>query len=230
MQDLARQTLKRFESRPRDRDSCDLFGTSIITFATRYFIATQEAYIRRLKPLPVDVSFEQFRSYQAISAWDGYNRHNVLCSMKKAAQVTANTFHQDNIEAFNNTISYPNQSPSRYLQYTSLNKDSLHIRIYAEASFPGKDEFSSHLGFIILLSDSTNSDYILEYSSRNYKRIVGSILGGEVYALADGIDRAFVIRCDLQTIPDKIFLFICSPIHSKFLTWSQRGPVQPRRD
>lgn len=76
----------------------------------------------------------------------------------------------------------------------------LHVRVYADASFAGNDYLSSQLGFIVLLCDKHDYEHILDYSSKKSKRVVRSILGGEVYAFADGFERAFMLRHDLQTI------------------------------
>lgn len=62
---------------------------------------------------------------------------------------------------------------------------------------------SSQLGFIILLCDASNHAHVLQYCSKNSKRVVRSILGGEVYAFADGFDRAYIMRHDLQMILKK---------------------------
>ena len=74
------------------------------------------------------------------------------------------------------------------------------MRVYTDASFSGNDDLSSQLGFLILLCDSSNRAHILDYLSRKSKRVVRSILGGEVYAFASGFDRAFILRHDLETI------------------------------
>ena len=86
------------------------------------------------------------------------------------------------------------------LIYGPLEKNALRLRVYTDASFAKNDDLSSQLGFIILLCDSTNRAHIMDYSSRKSKRVVRSILGGEIYEFADGFDRAFMLRHDLETI------------------------------
>lgn len=58
----------------------------------------------------------------------------------------------------------------------------------------------SQLGFINVLWDASNRANILDYSSRKSKRVVPSILGGVIYAFADGFYRAVIFRNDLETI------------------------------
>lgn len=133
-------------------------------------------------------------------AWVGYTRHDALHAIDRAAQVTPKTFISEKIKTFNSTIRQLKASAGRCLFYSSVSKDSLHIRVYADASFAGNDDLSSQLGFIIRLCDSSHRAHVLECSSKKSKRIVRSVLEGEIYAFAEGFDRAFVLRHDLQTI------------------------------
>lgn len=124
----------------------------------------------------------------------------MLCAINKAAQVTEKPFGKDKIKSFNSTVKRLQGTSNWCLKFAPLQKDTLHLRVYTDASFAGNDDLSSQLGFIILLCDSSNRAHILEYSSRKSKRVVRSILGGEVYAFADGFDRAYILRHDLETI------------------------------
>ena len=200
MQRLTELTLKRFDSKKRVWDNIEFFGTSIQTEDGGLFSITQEQYIKRLKPIPMDASFQSFRSFRSVLAWIGYTRPDVLCAINKAAQVTEKTFGNDKIKSFNSTIERLQGTSNWCLKFSPLQKDTLHLRVYTDASFAGNDDLSSQPGFIILLCDSSNRAHILEYSSRKSKRVVRSILGGEVYAFADGFDRAYILRHDLETI------------------------------
>ena len=200
MQSLTELTLQRFDSRPREWDNFEFFGTSIFTVKNGHFLVSQKAYINRLKPLLLDASLELFRTYRATLAWVGYTRPDALCAINKSAQVTPSTFGAEKIKSFNTTIKHLQKTPERCLQYAPLDKSTLHLRVYAEASFAGNDDLSSQLGFIILLCDKENRSDVLDYSSRKSRRVVRSIHGGEVYAFADGFDRAYILRHDLQMI------------------------------
>ncbi|CDF36767.1 unnamed protein product [Chondrus crispus] len=181
-------------------DNFEFFGTSIQTHADGSFSVTQEAYTKKLKHIPMDASFERFRSYRSVLAWIGYTRPDALCAINKAAQVTEKTFGIEKLKSFNCTVKHLKGTHSRCLNFYPLQKDSLHMRVYTDASFAGNDDLSSQLGFIILLCDTSDRAHILEYSSRKSKRVVRSILGGDVYAFASGFDRAFILRHDLETI------------------------------
>ena len=200
MQELTKLSLKKFDSKERVWDNFEFFGTSIKPHADGSFSVAQKEYVEKLKPIPMDASFSRFRSYRSVLAWIGYTRPDALCAINKAAQVTEKTFGTEKLKAYNCVIKRLKETDSRCLTFYPLKKDSFHLRVYTDASFAGNDDLSSQLGFIILLCDSLNLAHILGYSNRKSKRVVRSILGGEVYAFASGFDRAFMLKHDLETI------------------------------
>lgn len=164
------------------------------------FKINQEGYEKTLRLIQSDASLDQFRSYRAMLAWMSHTRPDLCCVITKAAQVTLETFGRDKLNDLNGALLKAKRTKDTCLSYGELDKESLHLRVYTDASFAGNDDLSSQLGFITLLCDKDDNTHILEYSSRKSKRVVRSILGGEVYAFADGFDRAFMIRHDLQMI------------------------------
>lgn len=200
MQRLTELTLKRFDSKPREWDTFEFFGTSVRTLKQGTFSISQKLYASKLRPLPNDVSFKQFRSHRAMFAWMGHTRPDVCYATNQAAQMTEKTFGPDKISKINKAILYTKSTPEICLLYNDLDKSSLHLRVCTDASFAGNEDLSSQLGFIILLCDNKNRTHVLDYSSRKFKRVVRSILGGEVYAFSAGFDRGFILQYDLQTI------------------------------
>jgi len=72
--------------------------------------------------------------------------------------------------------------------------------VYTDASFASNDDLTSQLGYIILLCDKSNRCHVLQYSSRKSKRVVRSIMTGEMYSFTDAFDCAFMFKHDLETI------------------------------
>ena len=200
MQELTKLSLKKFDSKERVWDNFEFFGTSIQSYADGSFSVTQQEYTKKLKPIPQEASFACFRSYRSVLAWIGCTRPDALCAINKAAPVTEKTFGTEKLKSFNRTVKHLKGTHSRCFPFSPLKKDFLNMRVYTDASFAGNDNLSSQLGFVILLCDSSDRAHILEYSSRKSKRVVRSILGGEVYAFASGFDRVFILRHDLETI------------------------------
>lgn len=61
-------------------------------------------------------------------------------------------------------------------------------------------DLSTLFRYIILLCDDSEKANVLHYSSYKSKRIVRSVLGGEVHAFADAYDATFTIRNDLKRL------------------------------
>lgn len=78
------------------------------------------------------------------------------------------------------------------------------MTVYTDASPANNDDLSSQLGFIALLCDNNDYAHILDYSSKKSKRAVRFIHGGDVYAFADGLERAFMLRQELKTVYNRI--------------------------
>lgn len=71
-------------------------------------------------------------------------------------------------------------------------------------SFAENQDLSTQLGYIVLLCDKYDKCSILHYSSHKSRRVVRSVLGGEVHAFADYMDFALVIKRDIEEMTGKI--------------------------
>jgi len=58
------------------------------------------------------------------------------------------------------------------LSYPPLEQDSIHLRVYADASFSSNDDLSSQLCYIILLCDRDAKFHVLAYSSKKARHVV----------------------------------------------------------
>lgn len=70
--------------------------------------------------------------------------------------------------------------------------------VYADASVAKNDDYSTQLGHVVLLADDSGRASHVCFSSYKSQRVVRSVLGGELYALADAADLAFVLKRDLE--------------------------------
>lgn len=116
------------------------------------------------------------------------------------------------------------------LQYIKLTSGKFQLRAYADASFASNDDMTSQLGYLILLCDEDNNCNIIEFVSKKSKRVVRSIMGGELYAFTDAFDAAFILVQDLrrgmnQDIP--IFMFTDSKQVFDIMTRGKR-PMEKR--
>lgn len=202
-------SLKKFDSKPRVYDNFDFFGTQIKTEQGNFFVG-QEYYTRNMSSVPSNATFADFRRHRALFSWINNTRPDLVCYSNRAAQVTEKTFGKDKINELNRGIKEAKSRELKSLRYPPLELESVHLRIYADASFSSNDDLSSQLGWIILLCDEANNCHVLDFSSKKSKRIVRSIMGGEVCAFVDAFDYAFMMMKDLNTMLGKvipIFMF-----------------------
>ena len=146
------------------------------------------------------ISFERFRSIRASFEWFARTRPDVCCAINRAAQVTQETFEKTHIEELNKAIKRFHNTPNLGLMYGSLDRGSLHLRCYVDASFASNDDLSSQLGYAVLLCDADDRCHIVDYASRKCKRGLRSIMGGEVYAFAEGFDSVYAIKRTLEKV------------------------------
>jgi len=198
-------TLRVFEAKPRQMDNMEFVGvrvTSTPAPAPRTFTLDQGQYAATLTPLPLDASYKRFTSVRAAVAWLGHTRPDLCCAINKAAQVSEATCEQRHVRALNAAVKAARARQGLGLQYPPLDTTSLRLRAYADASFATNDDHSSQLGFLILLADASGRAHVLSFSSRKSKRVVRSIMAGEVYALTAAFDEAYMLRYDLERLYD----------------------------
>lgn len=196
------KTQTKFKSRARELDNFTFAGIKVEN-TTAGICLHQENYARALNPLPAECTFREFRSCRQKMQWLVHTRPDIACAVNKSTQVTEENFAQRHIDGINKAIKHVHTNPSRGLLQCKLDIDSVHLRVYSDASFADKEDLSTQLGFLVLLCDRHNHCNILHYSSHKSRRVVRSVMGGEVYAMADGTDFALTLRYDLERMLDK---------------------------
>lgn len=196
---LTAESLKRFDSKPRVFDHFEFFGSTITTTAPGEFLLSQKRYAGRLSFVAKDCEYAAFRRYRAMLSWLSNTRPDLCCMINRAAQVTNDTMCREKLTEFNKATNLARDDRVGGLRYRKLG-EPLTLKAYADAAFATNYDLSSHIGFIIILCDSSGRAHILDYSSKKSKRVVRSIMGAEVYAFADAFDRSFVIRKDLERL------------------------------
>lgn len=201
-QRLTETTLARFESKPREWDNTEFLGVQVRTLTTprRHFTLSQPEYIKLVRIMPTDITYDDFVSVRASFAWLSHSRPDLCTAINRAAQVSSKTFAKGHVQELNKAIKYAKSTADLVLSYKPLDRTTLHLRVHADASFASNDDNSSQLGFIILLCDAADRCHVLAYSSKKSRRVVRSIMAGEVYAFANAFDEAFIIKHDLERV------------------------------
>lgn len=81
-----------------------------------------------------------------------------------------------------------------------LDRNSLHLRVYADESFANNSDSTTQLGYLALLCGANDNANLLQCSSHKSRRTVWKGLGGDFMALADGLGYSLGIREDLERI------------------------------
>lgn len=207
---LPKNTLARFESKPRLYDSFDFFGTQIETFMDGFLYAGQPYYAKNFTLATNDTSYECFRSMQALFSWMSHTRPDPTIYTNRAAQITENTFGPDKIRKLQKGIGMLNLNVTAGLLFWPKNENTHHLCVYANASSAINDDLSIQVVYFIFLCDYEVSCHILGYSSKKSHRVVRSIMGGEIYAFMDAVDAAFIISRNIQSVLRKfipIYMF-----------------------
>lgn len=201
-QELTKETLKRFWSKERTLDDAEFVGVRIATLGeTRpRFTIEQRPYVDGLKRLLTDALFKAFLSSGASDAWLADTRPDLCCGSQLAAQVTEAPYGPSAVRALNVLFSRAKKGRDLVLTYPQLDVTTLRVRVYADASYATNTDGSSQVGCIVLLFDIPGLAHVLSFTSRKCRRVVRSIMAGEVYAFSAAFDEAFIIRYDLEQL------------------------------
>ena len=193
------KTSENFDSKSREFGSTRFAGVYLEP-SENGFIVHQSSYISRITTLDLDASFDQLQSARSQLTWLVHTRPDICAVANILAQVTKDTFNSKHIKEFNKTVKFLKNTSNQGLRMQKLDRESLHLRVYSDASFANNADLTSQLGYIILLADKYGKCNVLHYASYKSRRVTRSVLGAEVYAFADAFDFAYVIKHDLEEI------------------------------
>ena len=207
----------------------EFYGLKIRTTPGDDTLIEHSDHIEGTKLLPNGATFDEYHSSRSTLAFITHARPDIACYVNKAAQVTEEFFDQQKVKEFNSCIKYlkKNQFP---LRFGPLNTNTLQIRVYADAASETNLDCSSQLRFVILICDASNSSHFIDFSSKKSRRVVRSMMRGEIFALADGFDRSLMLRHDLETIYSKrIPLHVFTDSKQVFGTITKASKTTERR-
>src|SRR6266487_4228844 len=105
----------------------------------------------------------------------------------------------------------------RGIKYITLNLEHVKLFVFVDGSFANNKDFSSQIGYLIILANETNSttndEFIIKgnliyYSSTKSKRVTRSVLASEIYGIVGGVDMAITINTIIKMITEQLgFLY-----------------------
>jgi len=144
-------------------DKLEFIGVSVQTLpgASRPLTLDQVAYIDSLTRFSSSNSHEGFVTARARLEWLPHGLPDVCCAINRAAQVTKVLFSERHIMEGKKAVKHAKATKDFIWTYTKLERESLHLRVYADAFFSSKDDLSSLLDFVALLCDSEDRYHVL---------------------------------------------------------------------
>lgn len=194
------------------------FAGSQIDVAANGFEVHQKNCTFKLPFITPNRTYNNFRSLRAILARSINIRPEVAFKITQSTQVTEKRFNFDvegHRKALHSIVLQLKKTRGLNLKFPKLDKSSLHLRVYSNASFANNYDKFSQSGYIIFMADKENACQPLCWSSQKSKRVTRSVLGSETMAFADAFDMAFVIKHDLQRMINNIVpIQHCSYYHA----------------
>ena len=222
------------------------FNGAIITETAQGITLTQKrtcSHIRLVQDQPADTTNsrgkvrkdatprEQYVAQRALGAYiASMSQPEASFDLSYAAQTTDP--QEDDIKALNKRLQWQLNNPERGLRFVKLDMQTLRLIAFVDASFANNKDYSSQLGYVIVLADEANNANILHWSSTKCKRITRSVLGSETYALANGFDAAATIKSTLTQLlhlTEPLPLIVCTDSKSLYECLVKLGTTHEKR-
>jgi len=99
-------------------------------------------------------------------------------------------------------IAYSKETCQKGLRFVNLDKDTMRIVLFTDASFGNTQDLSSQIGFVVTLVDGDNNANIIHYGSKKCRRVTRSVMAAEILALVIGFDQAYIVKHALGELLD----------------------------
>jgi hypothetical protein len=133
-------------------------------------------------------------------------------------------------KALNQRLKWQIDNSARGLKFVKLNKDTLKLIAFTDASFASNADLSSQIGYVIVLANASGKANIIHWSSTKCKRVTRSVLAAELYGMAHGFNIAAAVKSTIDkmlsiTIP----LILCTDSKSLFDCLVRLSTTQEKR-
>ncbi len=230
LEEFKRISRNRFDVTFNDTDPMNYCGLRISTRNDGTRAISQPRQIDRLKLLPHNANFDDYRSARAAMAWLIQTRPDIAYLVSHLARFTKETFNAKSIRLYNKAVKYLRETRHIELLYPRLDARTLRLVCYTDGGYSNTSDGKGQVGFVIALADGENRCAILAYVSRKSRRVVKSSTSIEALAFAEGFDHVFAIKADLVTIIKKsIPLIMLTDSEILFNTLTRRKTTTERR-
>ena len=116
------------------------------------------------------------------------------------------------------------------MRFVKLKKESLQLLAFTDALFANNKDYSSQIGYVLVLADRHNNANILHWSSIKCKRVTRSVLASELYGMAHGFDMGVAVKTTIANMLQiDLPLIVCTDSKSLFDCLTKLGTTQEKR-
>ncbi|RFU26353.1 hypothetical protein B7463_g9983, partial [Scytalidium lignicola] len=137
---------------------------------------------------------------------------------------------QEDVKSLNKRLQWQIQNAARGIQFVKLDKETLQLLVFTDASFANNKDLSSQIGYIVALADRKGNANTLHWTSVKCKRVTRSVLASELYGMAHGFDMGAAIKSTIEGILEiDLPLVICTDSRSLYDCLVKLGTTQEKR-
>jgi hypothetical protein len=145
-----------------------------------------------------------------------------------AAQAVEPT--ENDVKKLNKRIQWQIENAARGLRFVKLEKESLRLLVFTDASFANNKDLSSQIGYVLVLADDAGRANILHWSSTKCKRVTRSVLASELYGMVHGFDMGASVKSTVdKALRIELPLVVCTDSKSLYECLVKLGTTQEKR-
>lgn len=178
-----------------------------------------------------------------------------ICQPEASFDLSVTAQHQNpttvDICTLNKRLDWQMKNIDRGIKYIALDLEYAKLFIFVDGSFANNKDFSSQIGYLILLgneteteneteTDSTGTDEfaikgnLIHYSSTKSKRVTRSVLASEIYGMVGGVDMAIAINTTINMITEQLGfsrtpVVVCTDSYSLYECLVKLGTTKEKR-
>lgn len=213
------------------------FNGSIISLTNDTILVSQKRQISRIELIDVRKSQDMLKTYYIAQRARGayvatVTQPEASFSLSHAAQIKQPSIQ--NIKNLNKCLAWQKRNIDRGIKFVKLDIDSIRIIVFTDSAFANNADYSSQIGYVIVLADKYNRANLLHWSSTKCRRVTRSVLASELYGLVNGFDMGSAIKSSLEKIlkpwhPGYIPLIVCTDSKSLYDCLVKIGTTNEKR-
>lgn len=150
----------------------------------------------------------EYRSQRARGAYV-----STLCQPEAQYDLSVAAQHQEptdeDVVALNKRLQWQLDNPQRGLNMVPVDLETAKVFVFVDGSFANNKDLSSQIGYMVVLGNEVKDDEngqfkvfgnLIHWSSTKCKRVTGSVLASELFAMSAGADMAIAINSTITNI------------------------------